>query len=41
MTDVAQILIQEEEDAAETCKDHPDVLAAIHNDAGTEINFKQ
>jgi len=33
MTDVAKILIQEEEDTAESWKDHPDILASIHNDA--------
>ncbi|XP_077268467.1 lys-63-specific deubiquitinase BRCC36 [Temnothorax americanus] len=33
MTDLSKILVQEEEDMAETCKDHPDVLASIHNDA--------
>lgn len=34
MTDLSKILVQEEEDMAETCKDHPDVLATIHNNAG-------
>lgn len=34
MTDLPKILVQEEEDMAETCKDHPDVLATIHNNAG-------
>ncbi|EFN87978.1 BRCA1/BRCA2-containing complex subunit 3 [Harpegnathos saltator] len=33
MTDLSKILVQEEEDMAETCKDHPDVLATIHNNA--------
>ncbi|XP_032674101.1 lys-63-specific deubiquitinase BRCC36 [Odontomachus brunneus] len=33
MTDLSKILAQEEEDIAETCKDHPDVLATIHNNA--------
>lgn len=34
MTDLSKILVQEEEDMAEACKNHPDVLASIHNDAG-------
>lgn len=34
MTDLSKILVQEEEDMAEACKDHPDVLASIHNNAG-------
>ncbi|KAL6449054.1 hypothetical protein ACFW04_000636 [Cataglyphis niger] len=33
MTDLSKILVQEEEDMAEACKDHPDVLASIHNNA--------
>ncbi|XP_043272963.1 lys-63-specific deubiquitinase BRCC36-like [Venturia canescens] len=33
MTDVPRILVQEEEDTAESCKGHPDILASIHNDA--------
>lgn len=33
MTDLPKILIQEEEDMAENCQGHPDVLASIHNDA--------
>jgi len=37
MTDLSKILVQEEEDMAETCKDHPDVLASIHNNAGMYI----
>lgn len=36
MTDVPRILVQEEEDVAESCKNHPDILASIHNDAGKE-----
>lgn len=35
MTDLSKILVQEEEDMAEACKDHPDILASIHNNAGT------
>jgi len=37
MTDLSKILVQEEEDMAEACKDHPDVLASIHNNAGMYI----
>lgn len=33
MTDLSKILVQEEEDIAETCTDHPDILASIHNNA--------
>ncbi|XP_048505004.1 lys-63-specific deubiquitinase BRCC36-like isoform X2 [Athalia rosae] len=33
MTELPKILVQEEEDSAETCKDHPDLLATIHNNA--------
>lgn len=39
MTDLSKILVQEEEDMAEACKDHPDVLASIHNDAGMYITI--
>lgn len=39
MTDLSKILAQEEEDMAETCKDHPDVLATIHNNAGMYYCF--
>lgn len=39
MTDLSKILVQEEEDMAEACKDHPDILASIHNDAGMYINY--
>lgn len=31
--DIPQILVQEEEDMAGACKDHPDILATIHNNA--------
>lgn len=34
MTNLSKILVQEEEDMAEACKDHPDILASIHNNAG-------
>lgn len=34
MTDLPKILVQEEEEIAETCKDHQDILASIHNNAG-------
>lgn len=34
MIDLSKILVQEEEDMSESCKDHPDVLASIHNNAG-------
>lgn len=33
MTDIPKILVQEEEDVAEICKGHPDILASIHNNA--------
>ncbi|KAG7188250.1 hypothetical protein KM043_016112 [Ampulex compressa] len=33
MTDLPKILVQEEEDTAEACKKHPDILASIHNNA--------
>ncbi|XP_012273128.1 lys-63-specific deubiquitinase BRCC36 [Orussus abietinus] len=33
MTDLPKILVQEEEDMAEACEDHPDYLASIHNNA--------
>lgn len=33
MTDLPKILVQEEEEIAETCKDHQDILASIHNNA--------
>ena len=34
MTDLTKILVQEEEELAEACKNHPDMLASIHNNAG-------
>ncbi|XP_076626214.1 lys-63-specific deubiquitinase BRCC36 [Colletes latitarsis] len=33
MTDLPKILVQEEEEMAETCKNHQDILASIHNNA--------
>ncbi|XP_046420961.1 lys-63-specific deubiquitinase BRCC36 [Neodiprion pinetum] len=33
MTDLPKILVQEEEDSAEACKNHPDLMATIHNRA--------
>ncbi|XP_066601551.1 lys-63-specific deubiquitinase BRCC36-like [Prorops nasuta] len=33
MVDLPKILVQEEEDTAEACRNHPDMLASIHNDA--------
>ncbi|KAL2749736.1 lys-63-specific deubiquitinase BRCC36-like [Vespula maculifrons] len=33
MTDIPKILVQEEEDTAEACRDHPDIFATIHNNA--------
>ncbi|XP_076674126.1 lys-63-specific deubiquitinase BRCC36 [Andrena cerasifolii] len=33
MTTVPKILLQEEEEMAETCKDHQDILVSIHNNA--------
>ncbi|KOC67223.1 Lys-63-specific deubiquitinase BRCC36 [Habropoda laboriosa] len=33
MTDLLKILVQEEEEMAETYKDHQDILASIHNNA--------
>ncbi|XP_015586310.1 lys-63-specific deubiquitinase BRCC36 [Cephus cinctus] len=33
MTDLPKILVQEEEDTAESCRNHPDILASIHNNA--------
>jgi len=40
MTDLSKILVQEEEDMAEVCKDHPDILANIHNNAGMYHNLQ-
>ncbi|XP_054008603.1 lys-63-specific deubiquitinase BRCC36-like [Hylaeus anthracinus] len=33
MTDLPKILVQEEEEMAETCKDHHDILTSIYNNA--------
>ncbi|KAK2577275.1 hypothetical protein KPH14_003412 [Odynerus spinipes] len=33
MTDIPKILVQEEEDATKACRNHPDILATIHNNA--------
>ncbi|KZC09662.1 Lys-63-specific deubiquitinase BRCC36 [Dufourea novaeangliae] len=33
MTELPKILVQEEEEMAETCKDNRDILASIHNNA--------
>lgn len=38
MTDIPKILVQEEEDTAEACRDHPDIFATIHNNAGMYVN---
>lgn len=34
MTELPKILAQEEEDMAKDCKNHPDMLVSIHNNAG-------
>lgn len=34
MTDLLKILVQEEEEMAETYKNHQDILASMHNNAG-------
>nr|XP_031844580.1 lys-63-specific deubiquitinase BRCC36-like [Nomia melanderi] len=34
MTELPKILVQEEEEMAERCKDNQDILASIHNNAG-------
>lgn len=34
MTNLLKLLVQEEEEMAETYKDQQDILASIHNNAG-------
>lgn len=34
MTELPKILAQEEEDMAAGCRNHPDILVSIHNNAG-------
>ena len=41
MTELPRILAQEEEDIAKGCKKHPDILSAIHNNAGKLKNLIQ
>ena len=40
MTELPKILAQEEEDMAKGCKNHPDILVSIHNNAGKLQNYK-
>ena len=39
MTNLPEILVQEETDMAKNCTNHPDFLANIRNDAGNYMVF--